>query len=79
MNTKDLISMILCTMVSFSIAGAQNVVIINELVGEIKAMNAVNNGPTESNPNSSTTNFSAYKAAEFPYARLHAQAARCSS
>ena len=71
MNTKDLISMILCTMVSFSLAGAQNVVIINEPVGEIKAMNAVNNGPTEPNPNSSTTNFPAYKAAEFPYARLH--------
>ena len=34
-------------------------------------MNAVNNGPEKPNPNSSTTNFPSYKAAEFPYARLH--------
>ena len=39
--------------------------------GIIKPMNAVNNGPMSPNPNSSTTNFPAYKAAEFPYARLH--------
>ena len=40
-------------------------------VGPIKKMNAVNNGPEKPNPNSSTTNFPSYKAAEFPYARLH--------
>jgi hypothetical protein len=52
-------------------SGAQVVVKADEPVGKIKLMNAVNNGPQAPNPNSSTTNFPAYKAAEFPYARLH--------
>ena len=52
-------------------AAAQIVVKADEPVGRIKLMNAVNNGPMSPNPNSSTTNFPAYKAAEFPYARLH--------
>lgn len=52
-------------------AGAQVTVNVDEQVGGIKPMNAVNNGPLSPNPNSSTTNFPAYEAAEIPYARLH--------
>ena len=52
-------------------AAAQIVVKADEPVGRIKLMNSVNNGPMSPNPNSSTTNFPAYKAAQFPYARLH--------
>jgi hypothetical protein len=52
-------------------ASAQVTVFPDSPVGPIKKMNAVNNGPEKPNPNSSTTNFPSYKAAEFPYARLH--------
>ena len=44
-------------------AAAQIVVKADEPVGRIKLMNSVNNGPMSPNPNSSTTNFPAYKAA----------------
>ncbi|MBQ7811008.1 MAG: hypothetical protein IJ394_00460 [Bacteroidales bacterium] len=42
-----------------------------ETVGRIKPMNAVNNGPQSDNPTNKVGNFRAYKAARFPYARLH--------
>ncbi|MBR6732693.1 MAG: hypothetical protein IKL91_08260, partial [Bacteroidales bacterium] len=71
MNTKRLFLMALCVAVSAASAVAQIVVKADEPVGNIKLMNSVNNGPMSPNPNSSTTNFPAYKAAQFPYARLH--------
>ena len=53
------------------IADAGIVVKTGEAAGPIKLMNAVNNGPLSDNPKTKTSNFRAYKAAEFPYARLH--------
>ena len=46
--------------------------------GAIKIMNAVNNGPKEFGNDQSRGNFSAYKALEIPYARIH-DAAHCHS
>lgn len=39
--------------------------------GKIKPMNAVNNGPTDPGVRKVKTNFDAYKAAQFPFARNH--------
>ena len=40
-------------------------------VGGIKPMNAVNNGPKMAKKSQTRSNYEAYKAAGFPYARLH--------
>ena len=66
-----LIVSIITFLVSMLTLSAQVTIYPDTHVGPIKKMNAVNNGPEKPNPNSSTTNFPSYKAAEFPYARLH--------
>lgn len=40
-------------------------------VGQIKLMNAVNNGPSKARSDQSRGNFDSYKAARLPYARIH--------
>lgn len=52
-------------------ANSQVVVDFSEEIGPIKRMNAVNNGPRVAPANQRKGNFEAYKAAAFPYARLH--------
>ena len=52
-------------------ANSQVVVDSSEEIGPIKRMNAVNNGPRVAPANQRKGNFEAYKAAAFPYARLH--------
>ena len=42
-----------------------------ETVGEIKPMNAVNNGPVGGNVRSDSSNFEDYKSLNIPYARNH--------
>lgn len=68
---KYIIATILCA-VSISATTAQVVVDANEVVGKIKVMNAVNNGPQVS-PGAAQikSNAQAYKDAGFGYARLH--------
>lgn len=53
--------------------GANSQVVVDSSVeiGPIKRMNAVNNGPRVAPANQRKGNFEAYKAAAFPYARLH--------
>ena len=43
----------------------------NKIVGNMKPMNAVNNGPVRSRRTQSRDNFDTYSAAGFPYARTH--------
>ena len=43
----------------------------NETAGEIKPMNAVNNGPVGDNIRSDSSNFEEYRALRIPYARNH--------
>ena len=43
----------------------------NKIVGDIKLMNAVNNGPVRPRSTQTRGNFEAYSAAGFPYARTH--------
>lgn len=52
-------------------ASAGIVVKTGEAKGPVKIMNAVNNGPQAESQKTKTSNFRAYRAAEFPYARLH--------
>lgn len=54
----------------------QVVVDFSTEVGRIKPMNAVNNGPQIAGNDQKRGNFEAYKAAEFPFARLHDAPAR---
>ena len=68
---KAISAVILSASLSLPLAAGVISVDFGEKVGKIKPMNAVNNGPMACDPKSSTTNFNAYKAAEFPYARLH--------
>ena len=67
---KFLIATILCA-VSFYATTAQVVVDASEVVGKIKVMNAVNNGPQVAGSTQKRGNAQAYKEAEFGYARLH--------
>ena len=43
----------------------------NKIVGNMKLMNAVNNGPVRPRATQTRGNFDAYSAAGFPYARTH--------
>ena len=52
-------------------ARAQIKVTADEPIGKIKMMNSVNNGPQVPKKTQKKGNFEAYKAAGFPYARLH--------
>ena len=68
---KCIIATILCA-VSFYATTAQVVVDANEVVGKIKVMNAVNNGPqVPPGVGQIRSNAQAYKDAGFGYARLH--------
>ena len=67
---KYIIATILCAVSTSSIT-AQVVVDANEVVGTIKVMNAVNNGPQVAGSTQKKGNAQAYKDAEFGYARLH--------
>lgn len=51
---------------------------LSEVLGKIKPMNAVNNGPVCARDDQTSGNFLSYKAARFPYARNH-DASYCSS
>lgn len=42
-----------------------------DVVGPMKPMNAVNNGPKHRSTTQNRGNFDEYKAARFPYARTH--------
>ena len=67
---KSIIATILCA-VSFYATTAQVVVNADEVVGKIKVMNAVNNGPAVAGSTQKRGNAQNYKDAEFGYARLH--------
>ncbi len=67
---KNLIATILCA-VSVYATTAQIVVDANAVVGDIKVMNAVNNGPQVAGSTQKKGNAQAYKDAGFGYARLH--------
>ncbi len=67
---KHIIATLLCT-VSVYATTAQVVVDANDVVGKIKVMNAVNNGPSVAGSTQIRGNALAYKQAEFSYARLH--------
>ena len=65
-----LVSMLLFTLSAF----AQQVTVNRqEIVGDIKPMNGVNNAPKgpEAYDGQNTDNYEAYRAARFPYARTH--------
>ena len=70
---KTLKRFILATIVLATVFSvrAQVVVDANEVVGKIKVMNAVNNGPQVAGSTQKRGNAQAYKDAEFGYARLH--------
>ena len=67
---KNIIATILCV-ASVYVTTAQVVVDANEVIGKIKVMNAVNNGPAVAGSTQIKGNALAYKQAEFSYARLH--------
>ena len=48
------------------------------VIGPIKKMNAVNNGPSKARTDQTKSNFDEYKALNIPYARIH-DASHCSS
>lgn len=62
-----------CVMAAEPAAEAVVTVDVTKEVGPIRFMNAVNNGPSVNKPGGDQKrgNFEAYKAARFPYARLH--------
>ena len=70
---KTLKRFILATIVLATVFSvrAQVVVDANEVVGKIKVMNAVNNGPAVAGSTQKRGNAQAYKDAGFGYARLH--------
>jgi hypothetical protein len=63
-----LATLVLATTISVR---AQVVVDAKQVVGKIKVMNAVNNGPQVAGSTQKKGNAQAYKDAEFGYARLH--------
>ena len=42
-----------------------------QILGPVKYMNAVNNGPKKAPPSQRSENFTAYRAARIPFARIH--------
>lgn len=61
---------LLATLVAATVAAEISVTIDpSVVVGKIKLMNAVNNGPCKAPEAQSRGNFEAYRAARFPYAR----------
>ena len=54
-----------------SLAKTDVVVDLNTKVGDVKIMNAVNNGPSAWRSDQTRTNFGDYQALEIPYARTH--------
>lgn len=74
-----IISFLALTLLIANSALAQEVVVNRqEIVGEIRPMNGVNNAPKgpESSDGQNTDNYEAYRAAKFPFARTH-DAALC--
>ena len=69
-NLKQIVATLLAVASVYSLS-AQVVVDANEVVGKIKVMNAVNNGPAAAGSTQIKGNALAYKQAEFSYARLH--------
>ena len=67
---KPILTSLLAVASIYSLS-AQVVVDANEVVGKIKVMNAVNNGPQVAGSTQIRGNALAYKQAEFSYARLH--------
>lgn len=55
-----------------------NIVLSNEVIGPVKPMHAVNNGPTVARADQTRGNFDTFKAAKIPFARNH-DAAHCSA
>ena len=70
MNRKFLLALAASLAVAVN-AYSQIVVDSSIELGPIKPMNAVNNGPKVAPASQKKGNFEAYKAAGFPYARLH--------
>lgn len=50
---------------------SQVTVDFNEIIGQIKTMNAVNNGPKRAGDDQTSGNFPDFKALRIPYARIH--------
>ena len=69
--SKKLIMTLAAVFVATAGAYSQAVVDASMEVGRIKVMNAVNNGPKVAPASQKKGNFDSYKAAGFPYARLH--------
>ena len=69
---KTIKSFIIAAALSFSLCiNADVVVTPSQVVGPIKPMNGVNNGPKIEGSDQTTGNSTAYAAAQFPYARTH--------
>ncbi|MBQ6162160.1 MAG: hypothetical protein IJK21_05895 [Prevotella sp.] len=70
MKTMKLI-LVLATVLSVTNISADVVVTPTNVIGPIKPMNGVNNGPKIEGSDQTTGNSTAYAAAQFPYARTH--------
>lgn len=68
---KTLIGAMMVAAAAPSVADILVTVDANDVVGPVKIMNAVNNGPSKARADQSRGNFASYKALRVPYARTH--------